>query len=179
MDAKLVVVGGDAKPAEIKLVLPAVIGRGRQATLILPHPLVSRAHCEITECEGQLLVRDLDSLNGTYVNQRQIRQSTLPPGGLLTVGSVTFRAVYARELISDSTVGHRSNTPAQETDEPKTTEIPEMTEFVIDDASPADDSSRNNDTEPAVEELLLKATQEAEDDDQQAEELARLLDEED
>jgi len=94
MDAKLVVVGSEAKPKEIKLRLPVIIGRGRQATLVLPHPLVSRKHCEIVECEGFLVVRDLGSLNGTFVNQRRIQQAVLPPGGLLTLGAVTFRAVY-------------------------------------------------------------------------------------
>ena len=57
MQVKLVVVGGDAKAAEIPLKLPAVIGRGRDASLALPHPLVSRMHCEIFESSGQLFVR--------------------------------------------------------------------------------------------------------------------------
>jgi len=94
MDAKLVVVGNEAQPKEIKLQMPVIIGRGRQATLLLPHPLVSRKHCEIVECEGYLVVRDLGSLNGTFVNQRRIHQAVLPPGGLLTLGTITFRAVY-------------------------------------------------------------------------------------
>jgi predicted component of type VI protein secretion system len=95
MDAKLVLVGGDANPAEIKLRLPVIIGRGRQATLILPHPLVSRKHCEIVEYEGYLIVKDLGSLNGTYVNQRRVQQAVLPSGGLLTLGPLSFRAVYS------------------------------------------------------------------------------------
>jgi pSer/pThr/pTyr-binding forkhead associated (FHA) protein len=94
MDAKLVVVGSQITPKEIKLQLPVIIGRGRQATLVLPHPLVSRRHCEIVEHQGFLLVRDLGSLNGTFVDQHRIEQKILPPGGLLTLGTITFRAVY-------------------------------------------------------------------------------------
>ncbi len=94
MDAKLVVVGGEAKPAEIELKLPAVLGRGREATLSLRHALVSRNHCEIFESDGYLVVRDMGSLNGTFVNNQQITEAVLPPGHLLTVGTVTFRAVY-------------------------------------------------------------------------------------
>ncbi len=94
MNAKLVVVGGDAKAAEIKLRLPTIIGRGREASLTLPHPLVSRQHCEIFEADGQLMVRDLGSLNGTYINNQRITEAVLPPGELLTIGTVTFRAVY-------------------------------------------------------------------------------------
>lgn len=92
--AKLVVVGGEVKTAEIKLRLPSTIGRGRGATIMLPHPLVSRQHCELFETEGRLMVRDLGSLNGTFINNERISEAALPPGELLTVGAVTFRAVY-------------------------------------------------------------------------------------
>lgn len=99
-NARLIVVGGDAIAAEIKLRLPTVIGRGREASLTLPHPLVSRLHCEITAQNGQLVVNDLGSLNGTFVNNRQITEPTeLPSGDLLTIGTVTFRAVYESEGI--------------------------------------------------------------------------------
>jgi predicted component of type VI protein secretion system len=101
MKVKLIVVGGDAKAAEIKLKLPAVIGRGREANLTLPHPLVSRKHCELFEHAGKLCVRDLGSLNGTYINNERIADSTLlPSGDLLTVGSVTFRAVYSNQVVA-------------------------------------------------------------------------------
>jgi len=94
MDAKLVVVGGVAKPTEFSLNLPAVIGRGREASLSLRHALVSRNHCEIFESDGYLVVRDMGSLNGTFVDNQQITEAVLPPGHLLTVGTVTFRAAY-------------------------------------------------------------------------------------
>lgn len=94
MDVKLVVVGGDARATEVKLKLPAIIGRGRDATLTLPHPLVSRRHCEVFESKGYLVVRDMGSLNGTFVNNERITEAVLPPGDLLTLGTVTFRAVY-------------------------------------------------------------------------------------
>ena len=101
MKAKLIVVGGDAKPTEIDLTLPSVIGRGRSATVTLPHPLVSRDHCEIYLSEGRLHVRDLGSRNGTYVGIERIEDAALPAGGLLTVGTVTFRAVYEVEADVD------------------------------------------------------------------------------
>ncbi len=94
MDAKLVVVGDNAKPSEIKLNLPVTIGRGRQSNLILPLPVISRRHCEIFEANGYLVVRDLNSMNGTYINNRCISEAILAPGELLTVGTITFRAVY-------------------------------------------------------------------------------------
>jgi pSer/pThr/pTyr-binding forkhead associated (FHA) protein len=94
MQAKLVVVGGDIGAAEIPLRLPAIIGRSRDATLTLPHPLVSRHHCEIYERDGRLVVKDLGSRNGTYVSNERVSEAVLPSGELLTIGAVTFRAVY-------------------------------------------------------------------------------------
>lgn len=98
LKAKLVVVGGDAKSKEVTLRLPTVIGRGKDVSLTLPHALVSRRHAEVFERDGQLYVRDLGSLNGTYVNNRRISgDQPLPPLTLLTLGNVTFRAVYETE----------------------------------------------------------------------------------
>lgn len=95
INAKLVVVGGTAESELIELQhLPTVFGRGRDATISLPHPLVSRQHCEIFEANGRLMVRDLGSTNGTFVGSERIVESVLAPGDLLTIGTVTFRAMY-------------------------------------------------------------------------------------
>lgn len=95
MNAKLVVVSGETQSSEYPLALPAIIGRSRQANLTLGHPLVSRKHCELFETAGVLMVRDLGSLNGTFVGQTRINdEAALATGGLLTVGPVTFQAVY-------------------------------------------------------------------------------------
>lgn len=96
MEAKLVVVGGDAKARQYELELPTIIGRSRSAGLTLGHPLVSRQHCEIFETNGVLMVRDLGSLNGTFVGDERITEQAVPvkPGDLLTVGGVTLRAEY-------------------------------------------------------------------------------------
>jgi hypothetical protein len=40
------------------------------------------------------MVRDLGSLNGTFINNQRITESVIEPGELLTIGAVTFRAVY-------------------------------------------------------------------------------------
>lgn len=92
--AKLVVVGGDVEFDEIRLQLPAIIGRGRDAQITLAHPLVSRQHCELYELGDTLHVRDMGSMNGTFVGKEQVTERVLSPGELLTVGTVTFRAVY-------------------------------------------------------------------------------------
>ncbi len=102
MNAKLIVVGGTTSTTEVKLRLPAVIGRGRSVQVTIPHSLVSRQHCEISEADGRLVVRDLDSMNGTYVGDERITEAILHPGALLTVGTVTFRAIYDVDANDDS-----------------------------------------------------------------------------
>ena len=96
VEAKLVVVGGNAKARQYDLELPTVIGRSRSTDLMLRHPLVSREHCEVFESNGMLMVRDLGSLNGTFVGETRIAEQAMPvkPGDLITVGPVTFQAVY-------------------------------------------------------------------------------------
>ncbi|HEX4143886.1 MAG TPA: FHA domain-containing protein [Pirellulales bacterium] len=97
MEVKLVVVAGATPQAsEFALRLPTVVGRSRTADLPLANPLVSRKHCEIFEADGQLMVRDLGSLNGTFIGKTRIEEtSAMPPGSLLTIGAITFRAEYA------------------------------------------------------------------------------------
>lgn len=100
MQAKLIVVEPEIQPNQYELSLPMTIGRGRDSRLKLMHALVSRRHCELFEESGKLMVRDLGSLNGTFVGGERVETAPLPPGGLLTIGSVTFRAVYGDD--SDS-----------------------------------------------------------------------------
>ena len=96
MDAKLVVVSGKAPAGEYQLKLPSVIGRSRSAAIAIGHPLISRQHCELFDADGVLMVRDLGSLNGTYIDEMRLAEEPmiLPAGRRLTVGSVTFEAVY-------------------------------------------------------------------------------------
>ncbi len=94
MDAKLLVVGGKASKGSISLKLPTVIGRSREATLTIAHPMISRRHCEVYEADGLLMVRDLGSLNGTVVGGQRIKEAPLPPDGEFSIGPLTFRAQY-------------------------------------------------------------------------------------
>jgi len=94
MDVKLIVVEGDTSADEVSVTLPAVIGRGRDAGVTLRHPLISRRHCELYESNGRMHVKDLNSLNGTFVDHNNIDEAVVPTGSLLTVGGYTFRVDY-------------------------------------------------------------------------------------
>ena len=66
--------------------LPFVIGRDKSAKVRIPAPAVSRNHCELLEDDEELIVRDLGSSNGTYVNGARVTERELIPGDLLCVG---------------------------------------------------------------------------------------------
>lgn len=69
------------------------IGRQTQSGLSLPLDSVSRQHAQIKLQDGQWVLSDLKSSNGTYVNGEKINQTTLRDGDRITLGraNVTFR----------------------------------------------------------------------------------------
>lgn len=94
MEAKLIVVGGKATKGTISLKLPTVVGRSQQTGLTVGHPTISRRHAELFEKAGLLMIRDLGSLNGTFIDGQRIKESPLPPNAQFTIGPLTFRAQY-------------------------------------------------------------------------------------
>jgi Flp pilus assembly CpaF family ATPase len=52
------------------------VGRVRDNDIVLPKGNVSKHHCRLLLQNGQLLVEDLGSTNGTYVNGRKIAEAT-------------------------------------------------------------------------------------------------------
>ena len=77
LNAKLVVVGGDVKTAEIKLRLPSTIGRGRGTTIMLPHPLVSRQHCELFEADGAGQEADINAFASDIVADQKMEMDRM------------------------------------------------------------------------------------------------------
>lgn len=64
-----------------------VLGRGRDATLRLPDERVSRRHAEVRRLSGgALLLRDLGSMNGTYVGGRRVTERLLRNGDRIEIG---------------------------------------------------------------------------------------------
>ena len=52
---------------------PYVIGRRRDSDGHLPFAFISRTHCQFLCADQQILVQDLESYNGTFLNGRRVR----------------------------------------------------------------------------------------------------------
>jgi pSer/pThr/pTyr-binding forkhead associated (FHA) protein len=63
-----------------------VVGRSREADIVLADPNVSRRHAELRRDEGGWHVVDLGSTNGIKVNGRRVDQAGLSPGDQITIG---------------------------------------------------------------------------------------------
>ncbi|MGD9634660.1 MAG: FHA domain-containing protein, partial [Pirellulales bacterium] len=73
---------------------PFVVGRRSGLALSLPCQSVSKIHAELRLAANNLLVRDLSSTNGTYVNGNRIRQeSPVHSGDLVQFGNVIFQTI--------------------------------------------------------------------------------------
>lgn len=69
-----------------------IIGRENDVDIFLNDITVSRRHAEIKSKSNRVSIRDLDSLNGTYVNGKSIETSTLKDGDEIQIGR--FKLLY-------------------------------------------------------------------------------------
>ena len=86
----------DGQPLKtVSVTLPAIIGRGKDVTFTIKHPLLSRKHCEVFEESGSVQVRDLASLNGTFVNGSRVDGiAAVDSGSQLKLGAVVMEVQY-------------------------------------------------------------------------------------
>jgi hypothetical protein len=61
----------------------------------IEHPTISAKHCEVVLGDGELMVRDCGSTNGTFVDGEPVGQAKLSAGQILRIGDV--------ELLVEST----------------------------------------------------------------------------
>lgn len=67
-----------------------VIGRGEGWDCTFPDTAMSRPHFRVRPQNGEYILRDLDSKNGTRVNGEPCSERVLIPGDLIEAGSVMF-----------------------------------------------------------------------------------------
>ncbi len=102
--AYLVAYRQDGQPGDVTSLYPGTIytmGRAPKNRILLPDDSCSRQHAEIYSAEGEWYIRDLNSRNGTKVNNQIVRtDQALEPGDRLELGHFLFDFVDNLQQIS-------------------------------------------------------------------------------
>src|SRR5688572_7563321 len=69
-----------------------LLGRSRSCTVTLPDPSISRQHAKLLLRQGQVRLRDLNSSNGTYLNDARVHAETdVVDGDRIVLGETEMR----------------------------------------------------------------------------------------
>jgi LSD1 subclass zinc finger protein len=70
------------------------IGRNPTNDIRVHDATVSSFHCELIVTEESILVRDLNSTNGTFIDGQPVQEAVLEPGQALRLGTAEFRVDF-------------------------------------------------------------------------------------
>lgn len=108
MDVRLKVLKGSNSGKEVRVPQPqALIGRSEECHLRPQSEAVGRRHCVLLVRESKVIIQDLGSRNGTFVNGERISKETaLSSGDVLGIGPLEFEIIIEslERLPSSNTV---------------------------------------------------------------------------
>ncbi|MDI9584302.1 MAG: DUF3662 and FHA domain-containing protein [Acidobacteriota bacterium] len=90
---------GPCAGQRFELMPGAVLGRSPECHVTIPDSAVSRRHCRFDWTLDGYLVSDLDSSNGTFVNDVQVTRYVLQHRDMLLVGTVRLLFAYDFERV--------------------------------------------------------------------------------
>ncbi len=103
--AKLVIKGKGRRDEVLKLKEGVNrIGRSARNDFAILNATISRFHCEVEVTADALLVRDLDSANGTFVDDQPVESAELRTGQVLRLGDVCLEVREAPEHADENAV---------------------------------------------------------------------------
>lgn len=91
---------------------PAKVGRSRDNAIRLAHKSVSRHHAVFTESEGKLLVKDLASSYGSFINEDRVTEGVAEDGDVVRLGRV--RLTYSSGIEGVPASAPMTSEPASE-----------------------------------------------------------------
>ena len=146
--AKLIFTDKNFSGRVYELVLEkTTVGRGDHNTLVIHDSSLSSSHCEILMHGSEIIVRDLDSLNGTFVDGSRLnKQSQAKSGQTIRFGSIEARLELdsagnendTAEITAVYTLGKLMREKRRTERQPK----PETASVQLDPATPATPSER-------------------------------------
>jgi serine/threonine protein kinase len=127
MGAQLVVVAGPDRGMVVPLTegVALQLGRGDQADIALTDLYTSRLHCRVLLRANQLVVTDLGSAGGTYVNGEPVTERMIRAGEDVQIGETHFNLRLASPGNRDqATITPPMAEPVGPDEEPPPTEVP-------------------------------------------------------
>ena len=101
----------DGSPRQVPLDEGTItLGRSRSCTVQLEDPVLSRQHCAITVDEGRVVVADLGSSNGTFIEGNLIEVQSVEEGEVIELGSVCLLLVGSCTDLSTMELKNQRNT---------------------------------------------------------------------
>ena len=131
--------------------LPANLGRHPRSSVVVDHPGVSREHARLFEREGAILIADLNSSNGTFLNGEKVSRAALKAGDEIRLGKAVLSVEKCEPkgsaLPAPSGADAHPDTepvPVQEKDPPSEPDIFDIdgADIFDDDAPPAAEPTR-------------------------------------
>jgi pSer/pThr/pTyr-binding forkhead associated (FHA) protein len=92
-----------------------VVGRATECDLSFSVSHLSRKHAQLSIVNGQLMVKDLESANGTFVNGKQVQESKLQKGDELRLDTLSFTVIGPGGDSDKTTVRMAVNAPVSAT----------------------------------------------------------------
>ena len=77
-----------------------ILGRSSKCDLVVRNDTVSRRHVEIVVSQGKVTVRDLDSRNGTFIDDMRVQTATVQEGQYVRFGKVSFLLTNAEKEVN-------------------------------------------------------------------------------
>jgi pSer/pThr/pTyr-binding forkhead associated (FHA) protein len=90
--AELVILTGSQESLRVKLRAAGhVVGRSPEADITIDDPYSSEFHARVGISDGKVVVHDLGSTNGTYINGRRVTSpTTVSRGDTVQIGKTTL-----------------------------------------------------------------------------------------
>lgn len=140
-----------------------VIGRDPSCDFPINEFVISRKHAKISKRWGGIVIRDLESKNGSFINNRRIVEEFLHDGDRIAFGTIVLMFRNPQEInlaqLSDKVPPKR--TPAQI--KPHEIPIPEAEEGSPEEAPPEEEEVPEIEEQPQEEASPLEAWEEIEE----------------
>ncbi len=95
--AYLMYIDDDGNQSEVRVERdsePVLIGRRSGATIKVRNPSVSGKHCTVGWAEEEIVIRDLGSSNGTFINNDRVRRGAVVDGNIIRCGRFELRVSF-------------------------------------------------------------------------------------